>query len=482
MRASNRIRLALPLLGAALLAAIPACTDGGSGGGAGSTAASATGTGGTTPPPQLLAGAAAVDVTPPPGAPLAGFGATPRRVINAITIPLQLIAATGNCFDPNPNDAVTFFEGAKGTLDPIMAKALVLSNGTTKVAIVKVDAIGPTRRLFDDIRAVAVSLGIPDQNVVLSATHTHSGPGAMSDQKLWQLLAADCYNDGVYQRMRMGCEQALRTADAGLRPAALGIGTGVEANASNNRRQRPTIKDDELGLVKIVDAQSGAAIAAMLNFAVHGTALGISNLFYSADLMGACEREIEAQLGGVAIFTNGAEGDVAPAGGLGAGSLLAQDCLALWPGIQTKSWVELGGAFEDLPLPRPTFNTGCFPIPGGSKTVCDFLPGFSLQIPLDASWLSRSAPMTAIRIDRTVFATMPGEPITEVGWSIKSRALAKGFDRGFVIGLGNDYLGYIATQSEYFRGAYEGSSTLFGSDMAATLEQAVDRCMDRVKP
>src|SRR6185436_574328 len=135
---------AASLLAALLAASLSAC---GAGSGtdappAGSTGG-ATGTGSNpTPTAVFMAGAATVDITPPPGAPLAGFGGPDRRIINAVTIPLQLLAAAGTCFDPNPSDPATFFQPAKGTLDPINAKALVLDNAITKIAIVKLDTIG----------------------------------------------------------------------------------------------------------------------------------------------------------------------------------------------------------------------------------------------------------------------------------------------------------------------------------------------------
>ena len=473
----------LQAIPAALLAlALAACGSGGGGSSGGGASGAAASTATTATAQVFFAGAGAVDITPPPGAPLAGFGAAPRREINAFTIPLQVLAALNtSCYRPNPSSITTFFAPATGKLDPIMAKALVLSNGATKMAIIKLDMIGSNRQIRDDLEPVAISLGIPAENFLICSTHTHSGPGALSKQKLWELLAADCYNDGLYQRVRMGIEQALRDADAGLRPATIGIGTMNEANASHNRRGRTGIYDTELGLVKVVDA-GGNAIAAWLNFAVHGTALGGSNMLYSADVMGVCEREIEQQLGGVAIFTNGAEGDVAPANGLASGSVLAQDVLGLWPSVAMKPWVYLAGAFTDITLPNPTVNTGCFPIPGGNQTICDIIPGFAIQIPFNRSWISEKGPFQALRVDRTVFAGCPGEPITEVGWDIKARGLAKGFDHTFVLGLANDHLAYFATEAQYIKAEYEGQSTLFGPHTDLMVEQAADGVMDRVKP
>src|SRR6185503_13328121 len=114
----------------------------------------------------------------------------------------------------------------------------------------------------------------------------YSGFGAMSKQMIWQLIASDCFNDTQYRRFRDGCERALRNANAALREAHLGIGTAHESNASRNRSNRPGCYDPELGIIKITEAASGAPLAAVLNFAIHGTVFGPSDLLYSADVLG----------------------------------------------------------------------------------------------------------------------------------------------------------------------------------------------------
>jgi hypothetical protein len=462
---------------------------GGSPGGAGASAAGA-GSAATTPPaptPSLYAGAAAVDITPPPGTPLGGFGGAPRREVNVVTIPLMLIAIAGQCWSPNPAAPYTYFTPSQGTHDPIMARALVLSNGQKKIGIVKLDTIGAARKTRDDLLPIAGQLGIAPEDFLLCATHTHSGPAAVSTQKMWQLIAMDCFSQQVYQTMLTGATDALRAADAALRPAQLGIGVTTEPAGNENRRGRPGIVDPELGLVKITDA-AGAPICALFNYAVHGTCSGANNLLFSADCMGEMERTIERGLGaGVAIFTNGAEGDVAPAigGGFGGaaaeGALVGGDVVALWPSVATKQWVELQTAFEDVAMPPPVYNTGCFPVPGTTQTLCDFIPGFRMTVPLDTSWLSTTLPFQAIRIDDTVFACEPGEPITELGWDIKARAKQKGFARGFVIGLANDHGSYFTTLSEYIRAEYEGTSTMYGPTTGQVVVDAADRVMERVR-
>src|SRR4051794_37854998 len=64
--------------------------------------------------------------------------------------------------------------------DPLHARALVLDDGTTRVAIVIVDSCMLPRELLDKAKGLANrSTGIPTEQMLIAATHTHSAPAAM---------------------------------------------------------------------------------------------------------------------------------------------------------------------------------------------------------------------------------------------------------------------------------------------------------------
>jgi predicted neutral ceramidase superfamily lipid hydrolase len=93
---------------------------------------------------ELRAGAAAVVITPPNGVNMAGY---------------------------------YNFRGCDGVLDDIHARALVLDDGTTRAALVTLDLIGTPRELVEAVRTeVQTSGAVPGANVMLSATHAHTGP------------------------------------------------------------------------------------------------------------------------------------------------------------------------------------------------------------------------------------------------------------------------------------------------------------------
>ena len=90
------------------------------------------------------AGVGRAEITPPAGTPLGGYGARKGRP-------------------------------STGAHDPLFAKALVLDDGTTRVAIVTTDLVGTNAEMK---RRVSERTGIPPERLLLCASHTHSGPGA----------------------------------------------------------------------------------------------------------------------------------------------------------------------------------------------------------------------------------------------------------------------------------------------------------------
>src|SRR5262249_34321519 len=98
---------------------------------------------------ELRAGAAAVDITPPTGTPLAGYYSA---------------------------------RGARSVLDPLFSRALVLEQDGTRVALVVCDLISmPRRTVVDARKLIEQQTGIPAGHVMLSATHTHTGPALVRE-------------------------------------------------------------------------------------------------------------------------------------------------------------------------------------------------------------------------------------------------------------------------------------------------------------
>src|SRR6266478_5889771 len=66
---------------------------------------------------------------------------------------------------------------AKSAHDRMHARALVLDDGTTKIALVVCDSCMIPRQITDAAKALAQkATGIPPKRILISATHTHTAP------------------------------------------------------------------------------------------------------------------------------------------------------------------------------------------------------------------------------------------------------------------------------------------------------------------
>ncbi len=236
---------------------------------------------------QLRVGVATVDITPPAGVRMYGYGARGPNV-------------------------------STGIHDPLYAKAIVLSDGERTTAWVTMDLGYADKPLTRDVRAsVSATLGLDD--VFLSSSHTHSGPAFVED---FPSTAQPWVED-----LRRKVTMAIVEAHDSLVPAQLGVGWGqvdvghnrrrVRADGTvemfwENRRGIPTSPVDKSVAVVAFDEPAGAPIATLINLAIHPVVLGPENLEYSADYPGAMMAWVEAHGGGQAMFLQGAAGDINP--------------------------------------------------------------------------------------------------------------------------------------------------------------------------
>ncbi|HDH99631.1 MAG: hypothetical protein DRP94_00295 [Candidatus Latescibacterota bacterium] len=202
---------------------------------------------------------------------------------------------------------------ALGVEDELFAKALVLEDGERKVAIVTADIIAFTDELTKETRRRIEELtGIKGENVLLSASHTHSSPA---------VAEKDGASRDYLTELSKKIAGAVFMADRNRREALVGCGVG-EAKVSINRWQRkdggvrwgpnPEAPVDHDVLVMRVDDARGRPMAILVNFASHPSILGADNLLYSGDYVSHVQGVIEKVYDGdvTAMFTTGAGGDV----------------------------------------------------------------------------------------------------------------------------------------------------------------------------
>lgn len=430
------------------------------------------------------AGAASIDMTPRTGVPLAGYGAGGRR---------------RGFPDLNPFNDYTFLEPSQGARDPLMAKALVLHNGLEKVAILTLDAIATDERVIEEAHRKAVAQGftVPLENVLVGASHSHSSLGCLSKRMLWQLTAADLYVEAVFQVATDKIAQVMVQAELGRQPARVGFGRELLTTVTRNRRasDSPVLDPDSIDpelVVLRVDSVSGAPIATVWNFAIHGTHFGTSNMLFSADIMGSANAKAEAAGGGgVVMFLNGCEGDIAPTGGYDpTGQTIADTIHRARSATITAPMGFLGSVSERVDFGPPTADwslarqgssgsTGHGGFLGAMQSIG---VGVGVTVALPHGWMEQEFRIQAIRIGRGVIGSLPGEPIHEIGLSLKQDGRNLGFDHVMTVGLANGHGAYFTTEREYWYGGYEALASLFGPQNGTRLMDSVRRQMTRIRP
>ena len=124
---------------------------------------------------------------------------------------------------------------ARGTHDPLYGTGLVLEDGATAACLLSFDVLGLHRSSCRSVReAVAAASGIPAGNVVVAATHTHSGPDVVDFFK--EAIDPRClaYLDDVAVRIA----EAVREGRERLEEATLALGEARVEGLSFNRRLR----------------------------------------------------------------------------------------------------------------------------------------------------------------------------------------------------------------------------------------------------
>lgn len=232
------------------------------------------------------------------------FSTPPAATTQPSREPAAALRAGAARIDYTPHELPGNFTGV---LDPIFVRTLVLDNGSTRAALVAIDAGAIPGDLYAKVSArAAAELRIPASQLLISASHTHSVPFRL--------------DLGVEETILRG----LRDSVARLEPARVAWGSGVSYINVNRDRIDPKTQrwwegpnydgpSDKTVAVLRVETAAGTPIAVYYNYAVHGVITGTLDMI-SGDIPGAASRYVEESLGGnaVALWTSGAAGDQNP--------------------------------------------------------------------------------------------------------------------------------------------------------------------------
>lgn len=398
----------------------------------------------------VVAGAATVSLVAPAGAPLAGYGSLVRRLLLPDVLGVYPYAF--------------WFKPSEGTLDPLFARAVVVESRGTRVAWATVDLVAVDRSFTREVAERLRAAGVPSVHLIISASHTHSGPGAFGHSGFWAFLAVDRLNAAVRSTLVSSVVQAITRAAAAMVPARVAVFTREGPDVTTGRLGLPV--DREIMGLRLVTAD-GRALALVWNYAIHGTMLGAANLRFSGDVMGATSAILERELRVPVLFVNGAVGDVSPRR---HGHAAVQEVGAQLAALIREGWQQSRDVRSVPIVTRATRVNLHAPFVSLRNCLGRLVPR-GLTIPL-AQAMPADAELRAVALGDTVWVVFPGELQSALGQQIKQAAARARFEFGFVAGVSNDYLGYFVTAAAYATPSYVGCGTLYGPESGERLTQA----------
>jgi neutral ceramidase len=373
---------------------------------------------------------------------------------------------------------------SRGIHDSLYAKALVASDGKgEKAALLTIDICMLSREPVEFMRAfIASNTDIKPENIMIMATHTHSGPPSdLNAPKAKEYLTK--------------AAGAVILANGRLKPTVISVGRSKENRISHNRRLKcidgtthmcwekfkPGFVIEPWGsidpeVITLSFEQDGRQTGVLVNFGCHATTLTGNNWLYSADYPGYLAESIKRVKGKdfMSFFCNGCCGNVTQVDyRIGfpdtyqecqrIGYLLGITALEAMHNEEIVSTDEIVVSREMVPLSRIDITDEQLEWAKKimKKVDKEGMPPIQADGIPDAQyakdWLEMrknqdiidSVEVMVVRIGDIAFVGLPGEIFNEFGIDIKAKSPCK---NTIVTGLTNDERAYFPTAVSFTQG------------------------------
>jgi len=403
-----------------------------------------------------------------------------------------------------------------GVHDPLLSSALYLSDGKTGVLFSANDIIFIPKDLAGRARQrIEEATGILSANIMITATHTHSGPitvDYLSNEADPVVPRADSeYVQFMEDRIVEAAMKAYRSAQ----PAEAGLAIGDATGVGTNRRDPDGPCDMDVPVLWVRSTSDGSNIALMLVCCMHPTVLHEDSTLISGDFPGLSRRYLQEKVVGQdcpVLHHTGPQGNLSPrhvTNGntfdeaarlgeiLGRAAEKAMDDVTFGFDLAlsaSREFIEL--IPKDFPpvgeaeatLQQAVDRLEHLRISGAASAdvrtaECDW---FGAEETLTLAKASADGRMDALRqavmpaeiqilsVGSWRFVGWPGEVFVEYDLMVKA-----GAENTFVIALANGELqGYVVTPEAAAEGGYEASNGLFAPESGVLL---VEKTLDLLK-
>jgi hypothetical protein len=380
----------------------------------------------------------------------------PMLVLCTITLALCLFAAEAGMAefraaiavrDVTPDPLLPVSGGVGPThpvnrkIDKLTVRALTLENDGTRVTICSTDFLGFPAVLCNKVRAQV--RGIPPQNILIGATHNHSGPDCYGFPDQNGKTTADLkYLDGVCDKLA----GAINETVAQLEPSLVKIATGKAQGKIAYNYYAEKLYDPRCDVIQILDTQR-KPFAILVNYACHPEVIGPDQGILCPDFVGPLYERIQERSGGTGIFMNGALGGMVTADCRGPngkdiqtwdqcvriGHLLADEALRIAADAPVRENPTLfcANATIKLPVENDTL-----------RAIVELSPlGFALD-----EKACVSTRLNVVNLGSAQILTIPGEALPNIGYYLKRKMHGA---HNLLFGLTNDAFGYILTKVDW---------------------------------
>jgi neutral ceramidase len=417
---------------------------------------------------KLLGSALQIDITPPIGTPLEGYAA---RIQPSI-----------------------------GIHDPLYAGLILLKLGDEQVLLISLDQIAISAPVTEKIRAaVAETLQLKPEQILVACTHTHSGPSGYITRFPMLSDSTDPFLVDLLTRKLAGAANQLSSQ---LDAVILELGQDQIFGLGHNRNDINEETQDHELLVLVMKSIEGQPQAVWVNYGCHPTILGYDNRLISTDFPGAARRAMMCQYPDLVwLFMNGASGDISTrftrrgqdfSEVERSGLLLAGSVLKAIQTAQSLAVDKLEGKMANIQLPLREFGSveaaraeatslelewkamlASGEPAGELRKAMTRAEGAQAQVMMAELYAGKQyldSTIQAIRIGGLTLVGLPGEIFTETVLALK----AMGTNRTVaVVGYANDYCGYFPDRKAVKANTYEALVSPFSAKVAEVLVSQV---------
>lgn len=375
---------------------------------------------------------------------------------------------------------------SKSTNDDLQATAFYFKQGDKKALMISITVCEVQTKLCDDIRVLLEEkTGVPEENIMLCATHTHSGPNVAGSVG-WGDIDKEYCDTILIPKLVSASISAVKNPVSVRMAVAVG-----ESEVGVNRRQllfdnRVDFGQNPWGcinkkmtVISFAD-ENDKKIATIIHYGCHGTSAG-PNTEITRDWSGIMTDAIEEISGAPCAFFNGTMGDIGPRISNGKttgdityvkelGEVAKRDAIRIYSDLHEYKNAELfvGTSNVEIPLKDRISKEKCLEMYEDYKNETENIGGM-IKAHLETVMELENAgvePQKSFEINQTtvsvgcvVFTGIPFEMFSETGLRVDEAVS----DRNVLcVSNTNGFEGYFVTEDAICRGGYEVEMFLYG--------------------